>query len=323
MARMPTRGVRTRGVTATAALAVTTTTALLSCDAPRPAEHRSAAPLDGPGRVGSEPTSEPTTFVAATLVRAELHEPGGAPMRAGRPIVTFLHGLGDRGANFERALAVPTIARSLDFAWLAPDGTPGPNGQRFWNAGRACCDFAGTSIDHARAVAERPATIEREGHLPFGPRVLVGFSNGAFLAHRIACDAGSIDAVVALAGAPPGDDDPPCEPKRAVATIVIHGDADRVVPYAGGPLLRRADRVVPGATATASYWATRNGCAGGLGPATARDLVPELPGEETVIGAYAGCRAPVELWTVRGADHVGVLSPPLVEAALARTLAPR
>jgi polyhydroxybutyrate depolymerase len=237
--------------------------------------------------------------------------------------VTFLHGLGDRGANFERALAVPRLARALDFAWFAPDGTVGPSGQRFWNAGRACCDFAQTGLDHAGAIAALPAEVERAGHASFGARVLVGFSNGAFLAHRIACDSGAIDAIVALAGAPPGPDDPPCKPGRAVAVIVVHGDEDRVVPYHGGPLLRRADRVVPSAAETAAHWAKRNGCTEGPGPETTRDVLSERPDSETSIVAYSGCRAPVELWTVRGADHLGVLSPALVEAALARALASR
>ena len=62
-------------------------------------------------------------------------------------------------------------------------------------------------------------------------------------------------------------------------------------------------------------------CSGGLGKPTRRDLVKDIEGKETRIEAYEGCKAPVELWTVEGADHLAVVSPPLVAAAVQKVLA--
>jgi polyhydroxybutyrate depolymerase len=314
----------------TAALLITLLVTLFSaCDAPlaptdaadplrsthastSPARDSQAAP---PGRAASDTPPNPVDLALPVL-----HVPDSARTKPRPPFVLLLHGLGDSGENLARGLGLERTAQSLGVAYAAPDGAVDRNGQRHWNAAKACCDFFGLGVDHSRLLGELPSRLGAQASIELGEVVAVGFSNGSFMAQRLACDDDRVRAIVAIAGAAPAPVDRPCTPKHPVRVVVVHGDRDRVVPYEGGPLLRDARRVVASARETARFWATQAHCNGEPRSAGERDYVERLAGAETVVESFDGCDAPVELWTVRGADHVGVLSPVLVEAALARAL---
>lgn len=277
---------------------------------PPPAKPSAASSGAGPAAIGVAPHLENDVMVTP---------PGIAPS-AKRPLVVFLHGLGATGAGLVRSLDVATLATQLGFSFVAPDGPKDHFGRRFWNAGRDCCDFDGANPPHVSLIGNLPTALEASGAATFGDVVIVGFSNGAFMAHRLACDVPRVTAIVAFAGAEPEDEDPPCQPAHPVRVVMVHGDSDHVVPYAGGPVLGDTTRVVPSAEKGAADWAARNGCAGA--PKHRReDLSPALAADETRIDAYTGCKAPVELWTVAGADHLDVLSPELLAKALGAVLA--
>ena len=286
----------------------------LACESPQ-----ATSTPTSPASTAAETAAASAIGHSPGVERAQIATPPGVGATDARPLVLFLHGLGDSGAGFERALGVPPLAKDLGFSFVVPDGAVDGKGRRFWNAGSTCCDFDGLGPDHVKMLGGLPGSVERGGGGRFDPVVVVGFSNGAFMAHRLVCDVPRVGAIVAIAGAVPGPTDPPCKPTRPVRVVVIHGDADAVVPYAGGPLLGDTSRVVPSAAETAGGWAQRNGC-GALGAAKRTDLVKKLEGSETRIEVYEGCREPVELWTVEGADHLGVLSRDLVRAAVSRAL---
>jgi polyhydroxybutyrate depolymerase len=280
-----------------------------STSAPPPPAVSAATPSPSSGPIGT----------SAPLERAVVATPPEIAPADARPLVLFLHGLGDSGAGFERALGVPALARDHKFSFAVPDGTLDRRGRRFWNAGAACCDFDGLAPDHLGQIGSLPDALEKGGGARFDSVIVVGFSNGAFMAHRLACDVPRVTGIVAIAGAVPGPTDAPCRPTHPVRTVIIHGDADAVVPYRGGPVLRDTSRVVSSAADAAATWALHNGC-GALGAPRRHDLVQKLDGDETRIEAYEGCREPVELWTVEGADHLGVISRDLVGAAVSRAL---
>jgi polyhydroxybutyrate depolymerase len=235
--------------------------------------------------------------------------------------VVFLHGLGGSGADFERDLDVPALAQRHGFSFAAPDGPVDHHGRRFWNAGSACCDFDEQRPDHIGLIGSIPNALEQAGAARFDSVVIVGFSNGGFMAHRLACDVPRVTGIVAIAGSIPGSKDPPCKPAHPVRVVIIHGDRDDIVRYEGEPANADGARAVASAAEAAKAWAELNGCTGPLGKPIHRDLVKDIEGKETRIEAYEGCKAPVELWSVEGADHVAVVSPTLAAAAVDRVLA--
>ncbi len=229
----------------------------------------------------------------------EVFEP--LPLAPGelRPLVILLHGLGGSGSELFHAGRLGELARAHRLFVVAPDGTPDRAGRLFWNAGDACCNFDRLAIDD---VARLRALIDewraRPGVDPARVYV-VGFSNGGFMAHRLACDAADrIAAVASIAGAAP-DPGVRCgggAGGASVAVLEVHGDADHIVRYQGGrvfdePALPR----FPSAPDGMRVWADRLGCRG--------PVVEEVAASHR-IHRFTGCaRGGAELWTIPGGEH--------------------
>jgi polyhydroxybutyrate depolymerase len=132
---------------------------------------------------------------------------------------------------------------------------------------------------------------------------LVGHSNGAFMAHRYACDrATRVAAIVTLAGMT-WKDQSRCGAGSPVSVLHVHGRNDTTISYGGGATPEGA---YPGAVETVGDWAAKDRCNGSLA-ATGRklDLDRTIAGDETVEEAYTGCRpgVAVDLWTIEGGGH--------------------
>jgi len=231
------------------------------------------------------------------------------------PFVLVLHGYGGNGASFARYFRLHKLAEKSGFIYVAPDGTPDRHGNRFWNAGAACCDFDHTNTDH---VATLGKIIEQARS---APRVdpsrvyVVGYSNGAFMAHRLGCDVAGVRGILSVAGA--GVRDTAACAHAPERVIEVHGDVDTAVPFAGGNVLSRND-VEPhaGALETATAWATKKGCTLPASLIGHIDLEEALPGAETERFQFS-CAPGVTLLKVAGGTHGLAAS----EAAIAQLLA--
>jgi len=144
---------------------------------------------------------------------------------------------------------------------------------------------------------------------------LIGYSNGGFMAHRLACDMSDrLAGIISVAGAASGPE-VPCAPTTPLSVLEIHGDADPVVHYQGGVVFDRTDLPPhPSAVDTVKIWAQRLGCSGALHDVGSADLEPYVAGNETGMQRFDGCRGAVELWTVHGGAHYVALQPPAIEA---------
>jgi polyhydroxybutyrate depolymerase len=220
-----------------------------------------------------------------------------------RPFVLYLHGLGASGRVLLGALGIPALAAERRFVYAAPDGSFDSKKQRFWNASKACCNLDKIEVDHVAALR---ALIQQAAARPeVDPRriYVVGTSNGAFMAHRLACEVSEIAAIAALSGMGPADGET-CTPTGLVAVLQVHGDADDVIPYEGGSALKRPTLPRhPSALDSVTAWAGRDGCGRKPTAAGALDLDEKLEGPESAVLRFPGCKAPVELWTVHGGSH--------------------
>jgi polyhydroxybutyrate depolymerase len=230
-------------------------------------------------------------------------------------VLLALHGYGDTGANFVEGFGLVELARREGWVLVVPEGTPDRNGNRFWNATDACCNFFDADIDdvaYLRGLLEETAAAYR---VDARRRYVFGFSNGAFMAHRLACEAAdAIAAIVTVSGTTWENDR--CRPRSPVSVLQVHGDADPVIRFAGGRhVLGQGKGDYPGAVATVERWARLDGCSG------KRTAIPPLldlegaPGAETVMEQVAGCPEGVDvrLLTVRGAPHVPAFTPAFID----------
>jgi polyhydroxybutyrate depolymerase len=231
------------------------------------------------------------------------------------PLLLVLHGFGISSSLLIAKAGLNQVADQRKFAYLAPEGARDAHGRPFWNAGKSCCDLDHRQIDDVKRLRQLlDANLSNASVDP--KRVFViGYSNGGFMAQRLACDVGDrIAGVISVAGASPSPA-VPCAQNSALAVLEIHGDADPIVHYAGGTVFDRTDvDVHTSALDTVKYWAQRLSCSGAAHPVNQIDLEPYVPERETSVQRYDDCRGAVELWTVKGGGHYVGLQPPALEA---------
>lgn len=273
--------------------------------APEPAP---PSPADAAPAPGAAVASSPEAAAALLAARPyRLVVPAGLDRSVPAPLIVFLHGYGASAERFAAALDVPRLAADQGFVLALPSGTRDRHGRAFWNATAACCDFDGASVDD---VAYLAALIDdAASRAPVDRRrvYVVGFSNGGFMAHRLACDLSDrVAGIASIAGSiTAGEPADRCRPAQPVTVIQVHGDADDVVAYGGGHVLGRVEVPEHASAAEAvARWARLDGCRAEPAPGGELDLEDRLAGPETVVTRYEGCRdAAVELWTVRGGSH--------------------
>ncbi len=236
--------------------------------------------------------------------------PSGYKPGVPAPLLIMLHGYSIDGTVEEVYLQLAPFADKNGFLYAHPNGTIDKNGDYFWNATDACCNYFGSTVDDSAYLLSVIDQIEQ--HYDVDPKrvFFMGHSNGGFMSYRMACDhADKIAGIASLAGAM-FDDPTQCHASGPVNVLEIHGTADTEVIYDGYPGdSTPGNGPYPGAATTVKDWATLDGCS--LTPDTSSpplDLDTELPrrrddGDDVREGLQAGRERDV-------VDHPGRRPPP-------------
>ena len=225
------------------------------------------------------------------------------------PLIILLHTYGRTGAVQDEYMGLSGLADEYGFISVAPDGTPSAaqGNPQFWNASAACCNWEGKELDDSAYIMGIVDAVKAKYSIDEKRVYVLGHSNGAFMAHRLAHDhSGAIAAIASLAGADQTVARP--APPNPVHVLQIHGDADEAIAYAGGEIQGES---YPSARQSVENWAGHNGCAAKGADTGTLDLVSTLPGADTVVSRYtSGCKpgGSAELWTIEGGAHVPELS---------------
>lgn len=207
------------------------------------------------------------------------------------PWVLVLHGLGISAKETASIGGWEAAVGRDRFVAVFAQGT-----SNSWNMGR-CCPPA--SLDGVDDVAYLDAVMDDVGQragVDPSRQYLVGFSNGALMAYRYACDRSERFAAVATMA---GSNISECLPTVPVSLLHAHALDDLVVPYHGGlgaGSLLTAQLFPPVADGVAA-WARADGC----------DPTPvtETDADDIRWTRWAGCTAGtrVELAAVPGVGH--------------------
>lgn len=183
------------------------------------------------------------------------------------PVIVAMHGAAGSKEGFN-SLTCPAgdgnhpsclsaVTDQAGFIVVYPDGTRIANltaASRTWNSGgggprelrceHACKDGVDDVAYFAALLSELSAIIPYDE----GRVYLTGFSNGAAMSHRLACEvADRITAIAPVGGANLFAGAGVCNPVRATPILHIHGDADPCWPYFGGLGQCAADQMNSGA----------------------------------------------------------------------------
>ena len=219
-----------------------------------------------------------------------LHIPYDFNSEQSTPVVLIFHGFGLSGEEMVRITGFNEQANATGFVAVYPNGS---GSRPAWNGGDCCGEAAANQIDDVgfvRTLIDDLSTLINIDH----KRVYAtGFSNGAIMSYRLACDLSDQIAAIAPVAATQAVQD--CQPERSVSIQHFHGTNDQLNPYNGG--------YGPGGGVdfasvedTILFWIEQNGC-------PSQSQVSESG--SIVIDRYTSCDqgAEVELYTIVGGEH--------------------
>jgi polyhydroxybutyrate depolymerase len=178
---------------------------------PRPAVQHGELGVDG--QVRTYRVFAPTTL-----------ESGSRP-----PLVLVLGGVGNSAENMVSATEFDRAASMHDFVVAYPEGL-----DLTWNAGFCCASGTSSGADDVDFLSRLIDELVVDYGIDPDRVYATGVSAGAMMAYRLACEQpGRIAGVGKVAGAMVLDE---CQPDRGVPVMEIHGTADPLVPYEGGPV---------------------------------------------------------------------------------------
>jgi polyhydroxybutyrate depolymerase len=236
-------------------------------------------------------------------------------------LIVAIHG-GGGNSRAQRKLSCPggdldspgclhAIAHAQGFAVAYPNGTGLRvfRKLRTWNAGggkdgfqcvsgRACQDGV-DDLSYFNAMLDDIASAFQ---IDTSAVYLTGMSNGAAMAHGLACELpGRVAGIAAVGGANQYAAVAACS--AAIAVLQIHGDADPCWGYLGGEIacLDRNPGIKASVPRTMQDWARRNECQG----APLMERIPDASadGTSTSVYHYQHCRKPLVLFLVENGGH--------------------
>ncbi|BBY43543.1 extracellular catalytic domain type 1 short-chain-length polyhydroxyalkanoate depolymerase [Mycolicibacterium celeriflavum] len=183
----------------------------------------------------------------------QVHAPAGLDRPAG--LVLNLHGAGMTGPAQAAATNYNAIADQYGFVVAYPEGV-----DLSWADGRGASIPDRQGVDDVGFLVALVDRLRQEYGVEPGRVFATGTSAGAFMASRLACERADVFAAVApVAGTLPAGF--PCAPSQPVSVLEVHGTADPVVPFGGGPMVGRGGpSEIVAAPAMAQRWRELNGC---------------------------------------------------------------
>jgi len=213
------------------------------------------------------------------------------------PLLILLHSASTSGAHQENYMHLGPVAKKNGIIYIAPDGMTNPEGKRFWNASKSCCNRYKEEVDDVAYI--NSLIDEINAKTPVDPKRIyfIGHSNGAFMAFTFACKTNKVAAIVAIAGAM--DAEPDCAPSTPVSLLNIHGTSDKTIKIDGGVMNNNSYTSAKG---TVTRIALVNKCSTPV--ITKKDFEPTIKGPETTVINYS-CESHTHLqyWKIANGSH--------------------
>ncbi len=188
------------------------------------------------------------------------HFPAGLKKRSGLPAVIVLHGGGGTPQSVARLTRFNQLADRENFIVVYPQAI-----NRHWNDGRAVAEFRShqEGVDDVGFINSLIDTLITKFGVDSSRVYAAGISNGGMMCQRLGREIPHRFAAIATVAAAMPENLASCPATGTpVPILMIHGTADRVVPFHGGVVaLSRPRGRVLGVEQTLAFWVNWNRCA--------------------------------------------------------------
>ena len=238
--------------------ALLTVTSWAGVSGTRPAaalEAPSTAVSTAPAPGGVAGTTSVYTIQYGGLSRSyRLFVPSSLPTGP-RPLMLGLHSFTKDAAYFESSTGMDAGAARLGALAAYPDGL-----DNSWNAGTCCGTSSASGTDDVGFLAAVIADVSLHQVVDSRRVAVAGFSNGAMMAFRFACERSDlVDLIEVFGGAYVA---PACAFRRPVTLLQVHGLLDTTVPFLGGLNASLSPVPFPNAKGPVTGVAALDGCKG-------------------------------------------------------------
>ncbi len=233
--------------------------------------------------------------------------PKGLDPKRPAPVIFAFHPGFATSNYFDNYTQLSQRAGEAGFVLVYPEGVG-----RSWNAGDCCGPAMREGVDDIAFV--RAMLDDMTEVVNYDPRRVyaTGFSNGAKLVFRLACELSGRFAAIATIGATISVPESQCRPARLPPLLHFHGSKDEFAPYEGGQSAREPAGMQRSVRETIRIWLDRDECAGEPQPVYQK-------GSARCVN-YSACRrrADITVCTIEGMGHQW----PGAQAAFPRWLGP-
>jgi len=190
-----------------------------------------------------------------------LHVPGGYDGSTPLPLVFILHGYGGNAASMVKSTGMNEKADQESFFAAYLNGTGNPQG---WVSGLT--PELNLTADDVQFIRDLITELGKLVYLDDSRVYAAGFSNGAFMTHRLGAELSDLLAGIAVVegtiGLTQADGSllTTPDPMGPIPVLIIHGEKDPNVKYDGGKGAGRLDAL--SVADAIAFWTKTDGCSG-------------------------------------------------------------
>lgn len=237
---------------------------------------------------------------------------GAAPL----PLIVALHGRTGNGESMAELTGFDTLAEREDVVMLYPDGL---NGE--WSYVRGIPGYPADLPDDVLFLERLIEKVSAETSIDSTRIYVTGFSNGGFMAERLACDAPERYAAFAsVSAAGFAGMNLVCSTPHPLRLLLIHGTADSNIPWLGLTRTVQGRRIpiLYAISDTLAFWSSYIGCGTDI---ASKKLLPKSENPTTNVQwlNFEGCPegSALELYAVSKGGHTWPGRPGTMPEALA------
>jgi polyhydroxybutyrate depolymerase len=263
---------------------------------PAPAATIQAVPTEPAATIHPEALAAGDTTRSLVYAGSErtyvLHIPSGYDGTHPTALVLAFHGIGLNAEEMIRISGLSEQADASGFIVAYPNGT---GATKSWNGGHCCGEAAKNRVDDVGFVRALIDELAGLTNIDPGRVYATGFSNGAIMVYRLACELSDrIAAIAAVSATQIQDDQQACHPARSVPVMHFHGTADRLNPYDGATT--SAGFVFVSVEDAIGFWTEKEACPGPVQRTESGNIQQDV---------YAACAqgSTIELYTIQAGEH--------------------